>query len=656
MAAGLPSEHSIFQFATDRKANTNLGDETLVRINRLLLLVLIVAFTTLFYTAVFAANITLQWDPNNPAPEGYRVFARQEGQSYNYSTPIWENNQTTCTLTGLVEGTAYYFVVRAFDGNLESADSQEVSYTPPVASTNQPPIADAGINQTLYEGTSVTLNGSDSFDADGNINDYSWSQTGGTSVTIYNRTTALASFTAPTVGLGGETLTFRLTVTDDEGSSSVATTTVNVLKSSSTDSDGDNVPDVLDIFPNDPNEWADNDRDGIGDNADPDDDNDGMTDVWEVTYGLDPFGDDAGDDADGDGILNIDEFRADSDPTSAPANSAPDAPIVDTAIPAERVGLTPVLVTEAYFDSDYDDHYQSRWQVSTDANFATFILDETSLTQLTAYTVGPMVLDADTVYHWRVQFIDARNGASAWSQTSTFTTLAVEDTDDANMNGIPDAQEVSPSADINANGIPDSQETNIMCAYTVEGQTAVAVEPVSGGATLVSLKSLPCDVVPDHSVAMGFGLIGFKLYLQNGVTTASVDIHFDRQVPADATLYKYTADGGWQPYSNAVFASDRKSVTLMLEDGGMGDEDGVENGVIVDPSGIAYTDSTGDGAAVATGGASSGGGGGGGCFISAGMDTGSLGSVSQTSAALLIAILMMAIGVGGGVALMFPKS
>jgi hypothetical protein len=298
-----------------------------------------------------------------------------------------------------------------------------------------------------------------------------------------------------------------------------------------------------------------------------------------------------------------------------------------------------------------------RLQISTDANFATFILEETSTTRLTAYPVGHMVLDADTVYYWRVQFIDARNGASQWSQTSTFTTLASEDTDDANMNGIPDVQEVDPSADIDADGIPDSQETNIMCVNTVEGQTAVAVEPVSSGATLVSLKSLPCDVIHDQSVEMGFGLIGFKLYLQNGVTTASVDIHFDRQVPVDAMLYKYTADGGWQPYTNAVFASDRQSVTLMLEDGGMGDEDGVENGVIVDPSGIAYTGSiAGDSAAVSTGNASAGGGSGGGCFISAGMNNAAPGSDSQTAAGLLTALLMMAIGVGVGAALLPTKS
>jgi hypothetical protein len=48
--------------------------------------------------------------------------------------------------------------------------------------------------------------------------------------------------------------------------------------SSDPDDDGDNVVDVNDAFPLDPDEWDDNDNDNIGDNADPDDDNDGIVD------------------------------------------------------------------------------------------------------------------------------------------------------------------------------------------------------------------------------------------------------------------------------------------------------------------------------------------------------------------------------------------
>lgn len=45
------------------------------------------------------------------------------------------------------------------------------------------------------------------------------------------------------------------------------------------DRDGDGVPDDQDAFPDDPTEWKDTDGDGIGDNADPDDDGDNILDV-----------------------------------------------------------------------------------------------------------------------------------------------------------------------------------------------------------------------------------------------------------------------------------------------------------------------------------------------------------------------------------------
>jgi hypothetical protein len=424
-----------------------------------------------------SANVTLRWDANVPAPEGYRVFAREGSQAYNYDNPIWEENNTTCTLIGLSEGVSYHFVVRAYDGELESADSAEVSYTPAGVVPNQAPFADAGQNQTVYENESVTLDGSGSSDADGSIIEYHWAQSGGTGVSLDNASAAQPSFPAPVVGINGETLTFSLTVTDDDGSTSISSTTVSVLKSSSTDIDGDTVPDVLDAFPYDPSEWADNDNDGTGNNQDTDDDNDGMTDDWEITYGLNPLLDDSHLDADGDGVSNIDEFQADTNPTTSPANAAPDAPVIDTATQIALVHLTPVLVSGAYFDTDHDDHAQSRWQISTESDFGTLVLDETTATQLTAYTVGEMVLDAETVYYWRVRFIDSRNGLSDWSDTSAFTTI--DNPDDANSNGIPDGQEVDASADVNENGISDYLEDNIMAVNTVEGQSIVGIEVVT---------------------------------------------------------------------------------------------------------------------------------------------------------------------------------
>ncbi|MGA1869779.1 MAG: PKD domain-containing protein [bacterium] len=84
-------------------------------------------------------------------------------------------------------------------------------------STPQPPAADAGNDQTVNEGVTVTLDGSGSSDADDGITSYQWTQTVGPSITLYGAYTARPTFTAPLVNSTGTTLIFQLTVEDSGG-------------------------------------------------------------------------------------------------------------------------------------------------------------------------------------------------------------------------------------------------------------------------------------------------------------------------------------------------------------------------------------------------------------------------------------------------------
>jgi len=90
------------------------------------------------------------------------------------------------------------------------------------------PVAVTGPDQTLDEGSTVTLDASGSYDPDDDPITYLWAQVSGSSVTLSDNTAAKPTFTAPQVGVSGETLTFKLTVTDDGGLYSEALCIINI--------------------------------------------------------------------------------------------------------------------------------------------------------------------------------------------------------------------------------------------------------------------------------------------------------------------------------------------------------------------------------------------------------------------------------------------
>ncbi len=80
------------------------------------------------------------------------------------------------------------------------------------------------------------------------------------------------------------------------------------------DDDNDGVKDSEDEFPYDSSEWTDTDGDGTGNNADIDDDNDGQLDVHEIACGSDPLDEnDSSLDTDGDLLPNCVDPDDDND-------------------------------------------------------------------------------------------------------------------------------------------------------------------------------------------------------------------------------------------------------------------------------------------------------------------------------------------------------
>ncbi len=96
-----------------------------------------------------------------------------------------------------------------------------------VLHVNKPPVASAGPDQVVAQGTVVTLDGTGSADADGDPLTHSWSQLSGTPVTLSDASAPRPTFEAPTPD-GDRVLVFSLTVSDGYASSAPATAAVLV--------------------------------------------------------------------------------------------------------------------------------------------------------------------------------------------------------------------------------------------------------------------------------------------------------------------------------------------------------------------------------------------------------------------------------------------
>jgi hypothetical protein len=133
-------------------------------------------------------------------------------------------------------------------------------------------------------------------------------------------------------------------------------------------------------------------------------------------------------------------------------------------------------------------------------------------------------------------------------------------------------------------------------------------------ADLVSLHALdPTDGDIDNKNGMPesliYGLIDFTIKVDAPGGSATVTIFLPEPTPEAYKWYKYSQTRGWYDFSeNVTFNSERNQLSFTLVDGGLGDDDGEQNGMIADPSGLGLTPA----GSTST---NSGGGGSGGCFI-----------------------------------------
>lgn len=109
-----------------------------------------------------------------------------------------------------------------------SGETPVLPVSGPFERAREPPIANAGPDQSVRMGAIVTLDGTESYDLEGESLAYSWTQTSGPEVTLKDPTSVRPTFTSPDVR-DNTTLTFSLEVNNGRQVSNVDMVSIIVM-------------------------------------------------------------------------------------------------------------------------------------------------------------------------------------------------------------------------------------------------------------------------------------------------------------------------------------------------------------------------------------------------------------------------------------------
>jgi hypothetical protein len=601
--------------------------------------------------------------------------------SSDFSDAVTLTDLTTTELTIALDGLEYgtwYWRVAAHDAAGNTSDWSEVGTFEHIR-PNDPPVADAGPNQTVSENSTLILDASGSTD-DRGIATYTWIQVTGTPVLEedpFITENATVVITSPAVGPLGEMLIFDLIVTDIFGETDSAATEVmvhNVISGSLVINDGDALTSSTEAYLNlDAPEAVEmrlaNDSEPFGENYIP------YSPV--ISWTLSAY-----DPSTPQNTKTVRVEFKDAGGNTAVASStieldmaAPVAPVIDTNNYVGEFGWEPVadaaLYTLQYAYStdfsnattidnltsngvivaleEFDDensygtwywrvkaidevgnigewsivgtfqvdpncvvivphvpqlawpedgaadisrtlrlesayisyprdcgiHARTEWQVSRVPDFSTLVFDTETTRYLRSHQVTDLMLDADTTYYWRIKQVANTNAASAWSEVRSFTTAA--DYDVLGVDGVIFDETVQPDKKgLYLVGLPIG-DAGLFINHMVPG----------AGTTPLVIKELDPYAIPETAnrpAKFPYGLLSFSIAVEPG-GTALIDIDFSDEARVEEFGYVYTVEESWHVNEGLVLLPHNKGATMQItwQDGGIGDADGVVNGIIVNP-------------------------------------------------------------------------
>jgi hypothetical protein len=192
---------------------------------------------------------------------------------------------------------------------------------------------------------------------------------------------------------------------------------------------------------------------------------------------------------------------------------------------------------------------------------------------------------------------DTRQAVLEASVSSTFSTIAK--TPDSDGDGVEDGEDDHPHD--NGKATPPCVRGSGKFLVEIYGNAGIAL----AGAEGIS------DMYPQfkrQGRPFGFefpdGLVRYTLRGVRHGGTVTVTVSFPSGVPKRSKVFRVDGNG-FQEWTNAVVNDSR--VTVTLTDGGEGDADGMVNGVIVDPIGVAVPADAGSSSVVSGAGSTAGG-------------------------------------------------
>ena len=403
----------------------------------------------------------------------------------------------------------------------------------------------------------------------------------------------------------------------------------NDLEDDYTDSDGDGVPDIVELTSLQPTDPA-----NINDNIDSD--SDGHPDYVETEAGSDP--NDATSlptDSDGDGVPDVVETLLGNDlndNNSTPVDSDNDGHpdyiemvastdvLGDISTPVDTDGdLVPDEVESAngtdtndgsdYLDADNDivPSYVESQDGTSDNNQSDFIDDDTSGTPNYVETVLYPILGAPATdpNDGSDDDIDTDNGQKSDYQELKDGSDIFEITDDtdADIDNIPDTVEQGApnNGDGNGDGIPDFVQSNVSSnVNAVTGAYSTLV--TAGDCTDISKFEFTAEAslsAQDESSIFELGLHDFAVDCSAAGGVAEISMYWDQVYDTSTWSYKkfdtitntYTDITDSVTNSNEVVGDGEVTISrYSVTDGGALDQDGSANGAIVDPAGPAIAD------------------------------------------------------------------